>query len=112
VQAEHYGHVLALLSHGAELLLEDGYFSEKPLLQNNNTTLLCKKNMQKFLLVISLLFQLEDIKTDGLEIVNELRAKQKLIAAITDELTPSDLQSCHRSITPPTQFYIKIIKAP
>lgn len=100
-KTNHYSNVISLLKGGAELRLQDDYFQSEALTSNHSTdhgSPAENAEMQNFLLNIKLLFQLKDIKTDGLEIKNEILAKEKLVAAISSDISPRELFCCHKSI--------------
>lgn len=89
VQNNAYANVITLLIAGATFSRVEDYFDEPSADQST---------MKNFLLNIKLLLQLNDAKTGGMEIVNELLAKEKLIDAIASDLTPKELKCFQKSL--------------
>lgn len=96
-QTEHYGNVVELLLAGAKFDLGNNFFQAKNS-GGRESVPQTSERMKNFMLNLKLLLQLNDAKTDGLEVCNEIIAKEKLVNAIKDEISPADLASCRRSI--------------
>lgn len=89
VQNNAYANVITLLTAGATFSRVEDYFDEPSTDQNT---------MRNFLLNIKLLLQLNDAKTSGIDIVNELLAKEKLINAIASDVKPKELKCFQKSL--------------
>lgn len=96
-QNNAYDNIMALLMAGATFKLDKAFF-QKNISALKQQQLPDQARMKNYLLNIKLLLQLNDVKTGGMEIENELLAKQKLIDAIQSELTPQELACFQKSL--------------
>jgi hypothetical protein len=118
-ETEHYENVVALLMGGASFDLKFDYFAQRSLSFDTHGLGPQQRSggmnsvpggrahqlnpsryapMPSFLLNMRLLFQLKDLRTEGLETKNELIAKEKLIRAIVPALSTEAQAACWNSL--------------